>query len=417
MVPALVGHQPLPDIDRGRRAGIMEPVAKLNRKKRSGRWFGWLAGIAVFIVILAGGAAWRYSGGSSRAPISAPPPVPVSITDAARQDVPILVGALGTAQAWYTVAVHSQIDGPVQSVNFTEGQYVRKGDTLAVIDPRPIQVALAQANAKKAQDEAQLIGAQKDLARAVTLGTRGFGTQQAVDQQQAKVDQLKATVEADDAAIEEAQIQLGYTEIKAPIDGRVGFRQVDPGNIIHAGDQNPVTVLTQTRPIAVVFTLPQGDLGRIREAMLRGPVPALAYDQDDTVKLAEGELRLVDNQIDQATSTIRLKAEFPNADSRLWPGEFVRLRVHVETRNGAITVPPAAVQRGPQGLYVWTIKDDGTADQRPVDTLEVDASATIVTKGLAAGEKVVVNGQSRLQPGTRVAARNVGAQSAAGAGS
>jgi multidrug efflux system membrane fusion protein len=396
----------------------MEQVAEFNRKKkrRSRRSLLW-SSLLVVLLFAIGGAGFRYLGAPNRPPPPPPPPVPVSVTAAARQDVPIILRALGTAQAWYTVAIHSQIDGPVQSVNFTEGQEARKGDILAVIDPRPFQAALDQANAKKAQDEAQLVAAQKDLVRAKTLGTRGFDTQQNIDQQQAKVDQLKATVQADEAAIESARIQLGYTEIKAPIDGRVGFRQVDPGNILHAADQTPITVLTQTSPIAIIFTLPQADLGRIREAMLRNTLPVEAYDQNDAGKLSDGELRLIDNQIDQTTSTIRLKAEFPNKDGRLWPGEFVRVRLEVGTKDGAVTVPPAAIQRGPQGLYVWTVKSDGTAEQRPVDTIPIDASTTIVTKGLAAGERVVVNGQSRLQPGSKVDARAAGAQSTASAGS
>ncbi len=390
----------------------MKPIAEI-KKKRSGRSTYWIAGIVVVAAAVAGGAVWRYGSGNTHAPSPVASPVPVSVTAAATRDVPIFVGALGTAQARYTVAVHSQIDGPLQSVDFSEGQQVHKGDTLAVIDPRPFQAALDQAIAKKAQDEAQFVAAQKDLTRFSTLGARGFETQQNVDQQQAKVDQLKATVQADDAAIEAARIQLGYTAIKAPIDGRVGFRQIDPGNIIHANDANPLTVLTLTQPIDVVLTLPQADLGRLREAMLKAPVPVLAYDQNDAVRLAEGELRLIDNQIDQTTSTIRLKAAFPNKDGRLWPGEFVHLRIHVETRNSALTVAAAAIQRGPQGLYVWVIKSDGTAEQRPVETIPVDASLTIVTKGLAVGDRVVVNGQSRLQPGTRVAAREAKPESGA----
>jgi membrane fusion protein, multidrug efflux system len=382
----------------------MKTIAEVKRK-RSGRSKLWKAGIGVVLLAVAGGAAWRFAATDTHAPTRAVPPVPVSVAAVETRDVPIFIGALGTAQARYTVAIHSQIDGPLQSVDFLEGQEVHKGDTLAVIDPRPLKAALDQQVAKKAQDQAQLVAAQKDLTRFTTLGARGFDTQQNIDQQQAKVDQLKATVEADAAAVEAAQIQLGYTTIKAPIDGRVGFRQVDPGNIIHANDPNPLTVLTLTRPIDVVLTLPQGALETVREAMLKGPVQVLAYDQNDVTKLAEGELRLIDNQIDQTTSTIRLKATFANEDGRLWPGEFMHIRIHVETRNNALTVAPSAVQRGPEGLYVWVVKPDGTAEQRPVETMSVDNSTTIVTKGLAAGDRVVVNGQSRLQPGTHVEAK------------
>jgi multidrug efflux system membrane fusion protein len=305
-------------------------------------------------------------------------------------------------QASNTVSVHSQIDGKLQSVAFVEGQEVHKGDTLAVIDPRALQAALDQAVAKKAQDQAQLIAAQKDLDRFKTLVAKAAGTQQNVDQQQGKVDQLKATVDADEAAIESAQTQLSYTTITAPIDGRVGFRQVDAGNIIHANDVNPLTVLTQIRPSIATFTLPQKNLADVRDAMLRGPVQVIAMDQDNTRQLAQGELLLVDNQIDQTTSTIRLKARFANEDDRLWPGEFVRLRVHADTRAGAVTIPSTALQRGPQGLYAWVIKSDNTAEQRPIEAVPIDSDITIVTKGLTAGEQVVVNGQYRLQAGTRV---------------
>jgi len=382
----------------------MKPIAEIETR-RSGRSTYRIAGLAVLAIVVAAGAIWKFAIPSTRAPSAPAPRVPVSVAAATARDVPIFIGALGTAQARYTVAVHSQIDGPLQSVDFNEGQEVRKGDTLAIIDPRPLQAALDQAIAKKAQDEAQLVAAEKDLNRFSTLGTRGFETQQNIDTQQAKVDQLKATVQADDAAIEAAQIQLGYTTIKAPIDGRVGFRQVDPGNIVHANDQNPLTVLTLTHPIDVVLTLPQESLGTVREAMLKGPVQVLAYDQGDVTKLADGELRLIDNEIDQTTGTIRLKATFANDDGRLWSGEFMHLRIHVETRTGAVTVAPPAVQRGPQGLYVWVVTPDGKAEQRAVATIAVDNSTTIVTSGLKAGERVVVNGQSRLQPGTQVEAK------------
>jgi membrane fusion protein, multidrug efflux system len=389
----------------------MKAVTKIPAT-RLRRWRFWAGGLAGLALVIGGGLVWHSAG--SRAPAAAPPaPVPVSVSEAVIRDVPILIGALGTVQAWRTVAVHSQIDGPVQSVDFTEGQEVKKGDTLAMIDPRPLKAALDQAIAKKAQDEAQLIAADKDLARFKSLGSRGFDTQQNIDQQQGKVDQLKATVQADDAAIEAAQLQLAYATIKAPIDGRVGFRQLDPGNIVHANDPNPITVLTQTRPIDVVFTLPQNDLGRIREAMLRGAVPALAYDQDDTARLAEGTLRLIDNQIDQTTSTIRLKATFPNEDGRLWPGEFVHLRIHVDTKAHAVTIPQVAVQRGPQGYYAWVVKSDNTVEMRPIDVTPVDTQVAIADNGLSAGDRVVVNGQSRLQPATRVDTKTAGPVSAA----
>ena len=358
-----------------------------------------VAGLAVAIAA-AVFVPWNRSGRAARAaPSSA---IPVTVSTVSRRDVPIFLDSLGTVQASNTVAIHSQIDGKLQSVNFVEGQEVHKGDTLAVIDPRALQAALDQAVAKKAQDEAQLIAAQKDLDRFKTLIAKAAGTQQSVDQQQGKVDQLKATIDADEGAIESAQTQLSYTTITAPSDGHVGFRQVDAGNIIHVNDPNPLTVLTLIRPSVAVFTLPQKNLADVRDAMLRGPVPVSALDQDNTRELAQGELLLVDNQIDQTTSTIRLKARFPNEDDRLWPGEFVRLRVRIGTNANAVTVPPAALQRGPQGFYAWAIKPDNTAEQRAVEATPINANVVIVTKGLSVGEPVVVKGQYRLQAGSRV---------------
>jgi multidrug efflux system membrane fusion protein len=238
------------------------------------------------------------------------------------------------------------------------------------------------------------------------LAKKDFATQQSVDQQLAKVDQFKATIDADQAAIEAAQTQLSYTNIKAPFDGHVGFRQVDPGNIVHANDTNPLTVLTQIQPSVAIFTLPQKNLVAVREAMLRGTVTVIALDQDDKVQLSEGKLLLVDNQIDQATSSIRLKAQFPNSDDRLWPGEFIRVRLQVNTEKNALTIPPVALQRGPQGLYTRVIKPDNTADERKIDAQIVNNNqAIIVTKGLNAGERVVTNGQYRLQAGARVDAK------------
>ncbi len=336
---------------------------------------------------------------------AAQPSVPVVATIAGQRDVPIYYDALGTVMAFNTVAIRAQVTGQIVSVDFRQGQDVKQGDVLAKIDPAPFQAALDQAVAKKAQDEAQLIDAQKDLQRFKTLVLRNAETQQNVDAQQAKVDQFKAMIDADQAAIEAARTQLGFTTIAAPIGGVVGFRQIDIGNIIHPTDANPLTVLTQIKPSYAVFTLPQTDLGPVREAMLRGPVEVLAFDQDDAKQLAQGELLLIDNQIDQSTSTIHLKAQFPNADERLWPGEFVHIHTLVTTRKNAVTVPTVAVQRGPDGYYVWVIKPDDTVEQRAVQAQIVDESTTVIRQGLSAGERVVADGQSRLDVGTHVVIR------------
>ena len=330
-------------------------------------------------------------------------PIPVTAAKVAARDVPIYLDALGTVTAANTVAIHSQIDGRLQSVDFVEGQDVRKGDVLARIDPRMYQAALEQAIAKKAEDQAQLVAAEKDLARFTALTKRDFETRQNLDLQRAKVDQFKATIEADQAAIDSARTQLSYTVITAPIDGRVGFRQIDAGNIIHVNDTVPLTVLTQLKPVFVTFSLPQADVADVRDAMQHGPVPVMAFDQDDTRQIAQGQLALMDNQIDQTTGTIRLKARFPNQNERRLPGEFVHIKLLARTEKNAVTIPPPALQRGPDGFYAWVVNPDGRVARRAIDATPVGDGTVIVTKGLSPGELVVVNGQYRLQSGARVA--------------
>ena len=364
--------------------------------------------IATCLAILAAGSAayWYWVQGPNPAHAVRPPAragVPVNVATAARQDIPLYLTGLGTVQASFTIAIHSQVDGKLQEVLFTEGQQVKKGDMLAKIDPRLFQAALDQAKAKKAQDEAQLISADKDLTRSKTLVLQNVTSQQIVDQQQGKVDQLKASIDADQAAIQTAQTQLDYTSITAPSDGRIGVRLVDPGNIVHASDQGALATLVLTRPSAVLFTLPARSLDDVRDALARGPVEVTAFDQDNRRALATGTLLLIDNQIDQATSTIRLKAMFPNDDDRLWPGEFVNARVLLETRSGVVAVPSSAVQRGPQGLFTWVVTADNTAVPRPIKVGPTTGDLTIVTSGLAAGDRVVTDGQYKLQRDAPVA--------------
>ena len=323
--------------------------------------------------------------------------MPVSIAIVTRQDVPIYLTGLGTVQASFTVGIHSQVDGKLQEVLFTEGQHVKKGDVLAKIDPRLFQAALDQAKAKKAQDQAQLTSAEKDLARSKTLVLSNITSQQIVDQQQAKVDQLKAAIAADEAMIEAAQTQLEYTTITAPSDGRMGVRLVDPGNIVHANDQGSLATLVLTQPTAVMFTLPARYLDDVRDAMARGPVEVTAYDQDNRRALATGKLLLVDNVIDQATATIRLKAMFPNEDENLWPGEFVNAHVLLDTRGNAVVVPSAAVQRGPRGLFVWTVTAKNLDEPRPIEVGPTYEGLTVVASGLSGGERIVTDGQYKLQ--------------------
>ncbi len=371
---------------------------------RSPRQIFFLVGGLAF-AILATWIIFLRHGDSEAALRTTPPSIPVTVTAASQQDVPIYYDALGTVSALNTVAIRAQVTGQIVSVDFRQGQEVKKGDVLAKIDPTPFKAALDQSLAKQGEDDALLIDDEKDLARSKTLVIRDAETQQVVDAEQAKVDTTKATIDADQAAIEAAQTQLNYATITAPIDGVVGFRQVDIGNIIHVNDVNPLTVLTQIKPCTVIFTLPQDDLGPVREAMLQGEVSVLAFDQNDKNQLAEGYLLLINNQIDQATSTIQLKAQFANEDERLWPGEFVRIRILITTRKDAVTIPPVAVQRGPGGLYTWVVKPDNTVEQRSIETMPVNNDLTIVTKGVSAGEKIVVNGQYRLDAGSRVDAK------------
>jgi multidrug efflux system membrane fusion protein len=353
----------------------------------------------IFLIFLGGGVYWYWAHGQSLA--DAPPSptraeVPVSVATAVEQDTPIYLTGLGTVQATLTVGIHAQIDGKLQDVLFTEGQRVKKGDVLAKIDPRLFKAALDQATAKKAQDEAMLVGFEKDLVRFKTLGAKGFDTQQNVDNQQAKVDTTKASIAADVAAIETAQTQLDYTDIKAPSDGRMGIRMVDPSNIVHASDVGPIAILVQTQPTAVLFTLPEDTLGAVQEAQARGPVQVLAFDGNNRNALSTGTLATIDNLIDQTTATYRLKATFANEDEKLWPGQFVNARLLVEIRNNALVVSNAAIQRGPQGIFAWIVSDKDTAVARPITVGPSVGDMTIVTSGITNGERVVTAGQYKL---------------------
>jgi membrane fusion protein, multidrug efflux system len=368
---------------------------------------------AAVILAGAGGYYWHKRGGGEAKRAPGARAIPVSVAEAVRQDVPIYASGLGTVQALNTVPIHSQVDGQLIEIAFTEGQHVKKGDVLARIDPRLFQAALDQAIAKKGQDEANLISADKDLTRSKTLATKSFETQQTVDQTQAKVDAYKASIKADEAAIETARTQLDYTTIVAPFDGRAGIRQIDLGSLIHTSDSTPLVIITQTQPAAVIFTLPELQLEPVREAMARGAVEVTAFDQNNVKALATGKLLLIDALIDQATATIRLKALFPNTDERLWPGEFVNARVLLATERNVLTMPATALQRGPAGVFAWVIGEDGKARMRPIETGPPANEVTIVTAGLDPGEQVVTEGYYRLQPGDSVAIRPPTERSAA----
>jgi multidrug efflux system membrane fusion protein len=274
---------------------------------------------------------------------------------------------------------------------------------LAQIDPRPFQAALDQAMAKEAQDEAQLDNARLNLQRDSNLLIHQFAAQQAVDNEKASVSQLTAQVQGDQAAIENARVQLGYTTITAPIAGKTGIRLVDQGNIVHATDPNGIVVVTQLQPISVIFTLPEDDLLAISDAQEKGPVTVAAFSQDDKNELDQGTLALVDNQIDQTTGTIRLKATFPNPHNRLWPGQFVNARLLLRIEHDALTMPAGAIQRNASGYYVYRIKSDGTVEVQPIEIGSIANHVAVVTAGLRDGDRVVTAGQYRLQPGAHVA--------------
>jgi len=351
------------------------------------------------VVAAAGLFYWYWSQGPDPAHAARPSraAVPVSVANAARQDMPVYLTGLGTVQALFTVAIHAQVDGKLQEVFFKEGQRVQRGDVLAKIDPRLYQAALDQAKARKAQDQATLIAAMKDLARFQTLASKNYETQQNLDLQQAKVDQAKASIAADDAAIEAAQTNLDYTNVVATNDGRMGVRMVDPGNIVHASDQAAIGILTQTEPITVTFTLPAQTLEDVRDAMARGPVEVAAYDRNNVRLLGTGTLSTIDNLIDPTTATYRLKATFKNDGEKLWPGQFVNARLLVDTRKDVVVIPSVAVQRGPRGLFAWVVKTDNTAEARPIETGVTTGDRTIVTSGVKDGERVVIDGQYKLQ--------------------
>jgi membrane fusion protein, multidrug efflux system len=332
--------------------------------------------------------------------------VPVTVATASRRDVPIYLTGLGTVQALFTVSIHAQVDGKLQDVFFKEGQRVKKGAMLAKIDPRLYQAALDQAKARKAMDEAALIAAQKDLVRFQTLVQKDAETQQNLDLQQAKVDQAKASIDADIAAIETAQTNLDYTDIVAPSDGRMGVRMVDPGNIVHSSDPGAIAVLTQTQPTAVLFTLPAQTLDDVRAAMARGTVEVAAFDRNNVRLLSSGTLSTIDNLIDQTTATYRLKAMFDNDDEKLWPGEFVNARLLLEIRKDVVVIPPLAVQRGPKGLFAWVVNGQNKVEPRPIAVGATTGDHTIVTSGVDDGEKVVTDGQYKLQTGASVTISN-----------
>jgi len=331
-----------------------------------------------------------------------PPPVAVVLGSVAQKDVPIYRDGLGTVQAFNTVTVRSRVDGQLQKLSFREGQDVRAGDVIAQIDPAPFKTQVAQAVAKKAQDEAQWEFAKIEVKRDADLLASKILTQEAYDTQKAQANKFEAAVQADQAAIDSAQVQLNYSTVTAPIDGRTGIRFVDEGNIIRSGDSNGIVVLTQLKPISVIFTLPEQTLIEIQQQFSGGDMTVLAMDRDNSTTLAEGKLAVVDNQIDTTTGTIRLKAAFANESLKLWPGQFVNARLLLKTRQGGCVVPASVVQRGPDGAYAFVVGDDMAAQMRKVTVGQIDHGEALIDEGLHPGERVVVDGQYKLQPGAKV---------------
>jgi membrane fusion protein, multidrug efflux system len=333
-----------------------------------------------------------------------PPAVPIVAGMVAQHDVPIYLSGVGTVIAYNTDVVRAQIQGQIISINFTEGQTVHAGDLLAQIDPRPYQALIDQYTGNLERDQAQLINAQANLNRYTQLGDKGWATPQLIETQKAQVGELQAAIKADQALIDAAKVQLSYTRLTSPIDGVVGIRQIDVGNIISPSNTNGLVVVTQLHPISLIFTLPETSLPQIQQQQqkTKTPLPVLAYSQDDAIQLDQGRLGLVNNEILQTTGSIQLKANFDNKSNRLWPGQLVNARLLVDTRHNGLTVSAAVVQEGPHGPYAYVVNPDSTVAIRPIKVAQISDGQALIDSGLKANEQVVIDGQYKLQPGTRV---------------
>ena len=388
----------------------MPPPAGIRRERvnRKGRGFRKNAMVLLLVTLGAGAfflirsrmASSVTAGGRDAAGAF---PVPIIAGTVVQKDVPLYLDGLGTVQALNTVTVHPRVDGELKKVAFVEGHDVKAGDLLAQIDDAPFRAQFQQAQAKKGQDQALLTNAQRDLERDVDLIEKKVISPQQYETQKALVSQLEAAVNADQAAIESAKVQLDYSTVLSPIAGRTGIRLVDQGNVVHAGDVRGLVVITQLQPVSLVFTLPAQNLGEIHKQMAGGAeLTVLAVDRDNKTVLHTGKLTVIDNQIDTTTGTILLKATFPNRDLQLWPGQFINARLLLSVRKGGLVVPASVVQRGPNGSYAFVIKEDLTVEMRPVKVAQIEQSEALIDDGLQAGERVVVDGQYKLQPGSRV---------------
>lgn len=388
------------------------------------RWWAWL-----ILLVLVSGVVWYYRSRNSQADAAAGGGkgpggtagmgagfvVPVVVATATKGDLPVFLNGLGNVTAFNTVTVRSRVDGQIVKINFTEGQYVKEGDSLVEIDPRPYQVQLEQAQGQLAKDQAQLRDVQVDYERFKLLFQEGVIPKQQLDTQQAQVGTFEGAIKADNATIDNAKLLITYSHITAPISGRVGLRLVDIGNMVHATDTNGLLVITQLQPIATLFSLPQDQLPQVMARMKKGaPITVEAYDRDNTTKLATGKLLTIDNQIDTTTGTYKLKAVFDNSKNELFPNQFVNVHLLVDTKKSVVLIPTTAILRGPQGTYVFAVGSDNKVKIHIVALAETNGNITGVTSGLNAGDVVVTDGQDKLQEGSKVEPRQSSVPNAPG---
>jgi multidrug efflux system membrane fusion protein len=375
-----------------------------SEKIRRSSLASWLT-VAFALILCAAFVACTGGDAKQQAQAASPHAVSVAIAPVTQQDMPVYLVGLGSVTAFYTANIKSRVDGQIMRVNFQEGQTVKEGDLLILIDPRPYQVQLEQMQAQLFKDQASLRDARLNFDRYTTLIPSGSIAQQQVDTQKATVDQLDGQVRTDQAQIDNAKLELVYCNITAPFTGRVGLRQVDPGNIVHAADTNPMLILTQLQPIAVVFTLPEDQLPIVAQHMKNSTLLVEAYSRDNQIKLATGKLQTIDNQIDQTTGTAKLKAVFDNKDNQLWPNQFVNANLLLETQKKSTVLPTAAILRGPQGTFVYLVKPDKTVEARTVTIALTQGNTTAIASGLKPGDTVVTDGQDKLQTGSKIEAR------------